>query len=216
MAFKGWPSSAIEFFDGLEFDNSKTYWQANKATYDEGVKAPMVELLAELEDEFGDGKIFRPNRDVRFSADKSPYKTAIAATLEAGGYVQLSSAGLAVGCGMWMMAADQLERFRKAIDADRTGKELVSLVADARKKSIEVTAHDALKTAPKGYPKDHPRIELLRQKGLVTWREWPVAPWLATRKAKDRVVDLLHDAQPIKGWLDRNVGPSDLPDPMRR
>jgi uncharacterized protein (TIGR02453 family) len=216
MAFKGWPSSAIEFFDGLEFDNSKTYWQANKATYDEAVKAPMVELLAELEDEFGDGKIFRPNRDVRFSADKSPYKTAIAATLGAGGYVQLSSAGLAVGCGMWMMAADQLERFRKAIDADRTGKELVSLVADARKKSIEVTAHDALKTAPKGYPKDHPRIELLRHKGLVTWREWPVAPWLATRKAKDRVVGLLHDAKPIQAWLDRNVGPSDLPDPMRR
>ena len=216
MAFKGWPSTAIEFFDGLEFDNSKTYWQANKATYESDVKAPMTELLAELEDEFGEGKIFRPNRDVRFSADKSPYKTSIAARLGDGGYVQLSSAGLAAGCGMYMMAADQLERFRAAIDADRTGEELAALVADTRAKSIEVTAHDALKTAPKGYPKDHPRIELLRQKGLVTWREWPVGSWLATRKAKDRVVGLLHDAQPILRWLDRNVGPSDLPDPMRR
>jgi uncharacterized protein (TIGR02453 family) len=216
MAFKGWPNTAIEYFDGLEFDNSKTYWQANKATYESAVKAPMVELLAELEPEFGEGKIFRPNRDVRFSADKSPYKTSIAARLGDKGYLQLSSAGLATGSGMWMMAADQLDRFRKAIDADRTGEELVALVGEARAKSIEVTAHEALKTAPKGYPKDHPRVELLRQKGLVTWREWPVAPWLATRKAKDRVVGLLHDAVPLQRWLDRNVGPSDLPDPFNR
>ena len=97
MTFSGWPAVALEFYEGLEADNSKTYWTAHKAVYEAGVLAPMDELLAELEDEFGEAKVFRPNRDIRFSADKSPYKTAIGATLSAGGYVQLSADGLAAG-----------------------------------------------------------------------------------------------------------------------
>ena len=108
VSFGGWPADAIDFYDGLEEDNSKAYWQAHKATYDRSVRGPMEELLAELAGQFGPGRIFRPNRDVRFSADKSPYKTAIGATMDNGGYLQLSAAGLAAGRGMYMMAADQL------------------------------------------------------------------------------------------------------------
>jgi uncharacterized protein (TIGR02453 family) len=215
MAFSGWPMTAIDFFDGLEEDNSREYWMAHKAVYDEDVRAPMERLLAELADEFGESKIFRPNRDVRFSADKSPYKTNIAATL-GDGYVSLSGAGLGVGTGMYWMAPDQLERFRAAIDADRTGGQLEQLVAERRKAGVEVTAHESLKTAPRGFPKDHPRIELLRLKGLITWREWPVAPWLGTRKAKTRVVELLRGSRPILDWLDTNVGASTEPNPFRR
>src|SRR5690348_1765900 len=85
VAFRGWPASAIAFFDGLAADNSKAYWQAHRAVYDADVLDPMVALLADLADEFEEGRIFRPYRDTRFSADKSPYKTAIAATLEQGG-----------------------------------------------------------------------------------------------------------------------------------
>ena len=208
--------TAIDWFDGLEEDNSREYWLAHRASYEADVKAPMQELLDELAGEFGEGKIFRPNRDIRFSADKSPYKTNIAATLGGGGYVSLSGAGLGVGTGMYWMAADQLERFRAAVADDRTGAKLEALVAERRKAGAEVTAHDSLKTAPRGYPKDHPRIELLRLKGLVTWQEWPVAPWLATRQAKTRVVDLLRGARPILAWLDANVGPSTIPEPVRR
>jgi len=211
VAFRGWPSEAIDFYDGLEEDNSRDYWQAHKPVYDSAVRAPMEALLEELAPEFGEGKIFRPNRDVRFSADKSPYKTSIAAVLGEGGYVQLSAAGLGVGNGMYMMAPDQLERFRAAIDDERTGGALVELVAATRAKDIEVTAHESLKTAPRGYPKDHPRIDLLRMKGVITWREWPVAPWLSTAKAKTRVVDLLRASRPVAGWLDEHVGPSTMP-----
>ena len=201
MTFKGWPVEAIEFYEGLEADNSKTYWQANKATYEHFVKAPMDELLVELAAEFGEGKVFRPYRDVRFSADKSPYKTAIAAHLAGGGYLQLSSDGLAAGSGMYMMAPDQLERYRQAVAVDGTGLELAGLVAEATKAGIEVMAHDALKTAPKGYPKDHPRVDLLRQKGLVAWKQWPVGAWLGTAQAKKRVVDFLRAATPLNsGW----------------
>src|SRR5882757_6536860 len=101
MPFKGWPVEAIEFFEELEADNSRAFWQAHKATYDEKIKRPMEELLDELHKEFGEGKIFRPNRDIRFSKDKSPYKTNIAGTMSKGGYISFSAEGLGVGCGMY-------------------------------------------------------------------------------------------------------------------
>ena len=211
MTFRGWPAEAIEFYEGLEADNSKTYWHEHKPTYEKLVRGPMEELLAELAGEFGAGRIFRPNRDVRFSHDKSPYKTAMGATLAGGGYVQLSASGLGAGTGMYVMAPDQLERYRRAVAGDRTGGELAAMVKRLARSGIEVSAHESLKTAPKGYPKDHPRIDLLRQKGLIYWKMWPPGPWLGTAKAKDRVVELLRAAKPLIRWLDTNVGPSEMP-----
>ena len=155
MTFRGWPVEAIEFFEGLEADNSKTYWQRNKDVYDSMVRAPMEELLAELEPEFGDGRIFRPYRDIRFSADKSPYKTNIGATI-GDGYVQLTADGLGAGSGMWEMAPDQLDRYREAVSATRSGGTLVNLVRKTREAGIDVSGHAALKTAPKGYPRITP------------------------------------------------------------
>jgi uncharacterized protein (TIGR02453 family) len=208
MAFKGWPAEAVEFYEGLEADNSKAYFQAHKAIYDEQVKAPMDELLAELAAEFGTGKVFRPNRDIRFSADKTPYKTALAAVCSDGGYIQFSAKGLGVGSGMWMMEADQLERYRRAVDDEATGGELLEIIAAGRKAKIDVTGHDVLKTAPKGYPKDHPRIEQLRYKGLIAWKEWPAGAWLGKKTAKDRVVEFFRAARPLNAWLEANVGDS--------
>jgi uncharacterized protein (TIGR02453 family) len=211
MAFRGWRAESLEFFEGLEADNSKSYWQRNKAVYETLVRAPMEELLAELAPEWGEGRIFRPYRDIRFSSDKSPYKTNIAAMI-GDGYVQLTAEGLGAGSGMWEMAADQLERYRQAVDEDRSGGKLTRLVAKARADGLEVTGHEILKTAPKGYPKDHPRIELLRCKGLITWREWPAGAWLGTRRAKDRVAEFLRLSRPLNDWLRTNVGPSALPE----
>jgi uncharacterized protein (TIGR02453 family) len=214
MAFRGWPVEAVEFFEGLEADNSKTYWQRNKEIYDSMVRAPMEELLEELAPEFGEGRIFRPYRDIRFSADKSPYKTNIAASLR-DGYVQLTADGLGVGSGMWEMAPDQLQRYREAVSGARSGGALVNLVGKARRAGLEVTGHEVLKTAPKGYPKDHPRIELLRYKGLIAWKEWPAGAWLGNRKAKDRVVEFLRASKPLNQWLRTNVGPSTSPERRR-
>jgi uncharacterized protein (TIGR02453 family) len=215
MSFQGWPEEALDFYDGLEADNSKTYWLAHKEIYDTCVLAPMAELLAELEAEHGEAKIFRPYRDVRFSKDKSPYKTAIGA--HAGdGYIQLSAAGLAAGSGMYGMAPDQLERYRAAVAADATGGALEQVIAVLRKQDIEVHGRDSLKSAPRGYPADHPRIELLRHKGLVAWKEWPVEPWLATAAAKTEVDGFLVASRPLGQWLEAHVGPSVEPASARR
>jgi len=211
MMFHGWPAEALEFFEGLEADNSKAYWQRNKPVYEELVRAPMEALLADLEPEWGEARMFRPYRDVRFSRDKSPYKTHIAARIGQG-YVQLSAEGLGAGCGMWELAPDQLERYRAAVDDDTSGKALERLATAARSKGHTVMSHDTLKTAPKGYPKDHPRIEFLRYKGLATWQDWPAGAWLGTKRAQDRVVTFFRLSKPIGAWLTKNVGPSTLPD----
>jgi uncharacterized protein (TIGR02453 family) len=207
MAFKGWPVTALEFYEGLEADNSKGYWTEQKAVYEQDVKAPMEALLAELAEEFGEGRIFRPNRDVRFSPDKSPYKTAMGATVGAG-YVQLSADGLLAASGMYHLAPDQLERYRAAVADEIRGSSLEDAIAEVRKAKVDVRGIDPLKTAPKGYPKDHVRVELLRNKGLIASKHWTPAPWLGTAAAKKRVVEVLRAARPLCAWLDAEVGPS--------
>lgn len=207
MAFSGWPEEALDFYDGLTADNSKIYWTANRGVYDELVLAPMAELVDELGAEFGDTKIFRPYRDVRFSPDKTPYKTHIGAMVGRG-YVQLSAHGLAAGDGMYVMAPDQLDRYRRAVASDRTGPELEQVIATVEKAGIGVSGRDTLKSAPRGYPADHPRIGLLRHKGLVAWQEWPAGAWLGTAEAKDRVVTFLRTTRPLSEWLAGQVGPS--------
>jgi uncharacterized protein (TIGR02453 family) len=215
MAFEGWPVAALDFYDGLEEDNSKAYWTAHKATYDAAVLGPMTDLTDELAGRFGAVKIFRPNRDVRFTTEKSPYKTAIGAIVGTG-YVQFSASGLAAGNGMYQLASDQLDRYRKAVAEDVTGHELKRIIAEITDRGIAVTGRDVLKTAPRGYSADHPRIELLRYKGLVAWKEWGVPPWLGTPAAGDEVAGFLAATQPLADWLMDQVGPSDLPESRRR
>ena len=214
MTFKGWSDEALDFFEGLEADNSKAYWQANKPNYESAVREPMELLVAELEPKLGPGKIFRPYRDVRFSKNKAPYKENVAAIIGSS-YIQLSSAGLAVGGGMWELESDQLQRYREAVDDDTTGKKLASLVKKAEESGLLVISHGELKTAPRGYAKDHPRIRLLRYKGIATWQEWPPAKWLGTAKAKEHITDSLRKGRPIATWLEANVGPSTLPPSSR-
>lgn len=207
MAFRGWSPEAVEFFEGLRADNSKTYWNAHKEIYETSVRGPMEELLDELSGEFGPGRIARPYRDIRFRTDKSPYKTEIYATLDRGGYVRFSAEGLTAALGYHMMATVQLERYRQAVDSKTHGARLAEIVERLRDKGLQVGGGQALKTAPRGFPSDHPRIELLRFKGLICWQQWPVAPWLETAEAKDRVAGFLRTAAPLHRWLDQQVGP---------
>lgn len=212
--FKGWPREAMDWFAGIEANNTRDWFHANRATYDAAVRGPIEALLDDATGEFGEGKVFRPNRDTRFAADKSPYKTNLAAVVprpEGGAfYLSLSSSGLYVGAGYYMMAKDQLERFRAAVADDRTGPAIEQVVAGVRAAGLELGG-EALTSAPRGYPKDHPRIELLRRKGLVAGREHPPRAWLHTAAAEGRVFDVWRAVAPMHGWLDDHVGHSHEP-----
>jgi len=205
MAFSGWPEEALDFYDGLTADNSKSYWTEHRASYDQKILGPMTDLTEELAAEFGEPKIFRPYRDVRFSADKTPYKTHIGATLGHAGYIQLSAEGLGAGAGMWEMNPEQLARYREAVADDGPGSDLEQVIAVIEKADITVHGHGALKSAPRGYPADHPRVALLRYKGVTAWKQWPVEPWLETAEAKDHIVSFLRTAQPLCSWLTAHV-----------
>jgi uncharacterized protein (TIGR02453 family) len=156
----------------------------------------MAELLTGLSAEFGPSRIARPYRDVRFRADKSPYKTEIYATFDRGGYVNFSADGLTAAHGSFAMTAAQLERYRRAVDDDADGVHLAEIAGRLRAEGLEVGGGQALKTAPRGYSADHPRIELLRYKGLICWHHWPVEPWLHTAEASGKVAGVLRAAAP--------------------
>jgi uncharacterized protein (TIGR02453 family) len=213
MAFTGFPDEAIRFYDGLIADNSRTYWQANKAVFERAVQGPMRALLEALP-EHAPYHVFRPNRDVRFSKDKTPYKDHIGAYGEseggAGFYVQFSATGMIAGSGYYHMASDQLDRFRQALDREAVGAEVAAITEALRKKGLEISAIGALKTAPRGYSRDHPRIDLLRLKGLVGTRRWTPARWMQTKAVVDRVRDTWEVAAPMNAWLDAHVGPSTI------
>lgn len=205
VRFEGFPPEAVEFLDGLELNNHREWFQANKAVYERACREPMKALVAELEPEFGESKIFRINRDVRFSPDKSPYKTWVAAVIGRN-YVSLSTEGFYVGGGMYKPSSDGLKRFRAAIHAEGFGRDLERIVGTLERKGYEVETHDRLKTAPKGYSQDHPRIELLRMKDIVAGRGFPPEPWLSTREALKRVKRIFQDLGPLNTWLERHVG----------
>ena len=207
MGFSGWPVEALDFYEGLEADNSKSYWTSHKAVYTEQVLRPMEELAEAQAPEFGEAKIFRPYRDVRFSHDKTPYKTHIGAVIGETGYIQFSADGLAAGAGMWQLEPPRLARYRAAVADDGSGGELSDIVAALEKAGIEIHGHGALKSAPRGYSTDHPRIGLLRYKGLTSWQGWPPEPWLHTPAVTDRVVAFLRASADLCSWLTTHASP---------
>ncbi len=205
MAFGGWPAEALAFYAGLEDDNSKEYWTSRKAVYQEQVLRPMEELLEELAPRFGEPKIFRPYRDIRFSTDKTPYKTHIGATLGSSCYVQLSADGLSAGSGRWHLEPAELALYRSGV-AGPDGAELAAVVAGLEKAGVEVHGHGSLKSAPRGYPADHPRIDLLRHKGLTTWRHWGSGPWLSTPAPAAEISAFFRTSAALCEWLTAHVG----------
>lgn len=203
--FGGWKGDFKGFFLGLKLNNSKAYFEGHRKQYEQDVKAPMVALLADLESEFGAARISRPNRDIRFSADKSPYKANIYATTSAGGYIALDADGLAAGGGRHMFDPSQLAGYRKAVDAKVSGEKLASIVSALRAKGYDVEGQE-LKRVPPPHAQDHPRAELLKHKTLFYWRRWALEPWIATPKALERVRQAWLDGADLEAWLARHLG----------
>ena len=208
MAFQGFPEAALDFYDDLEVDNSKAFWEQHKQTYQSAVAAPMRELTDALADEFGEAKLFRPYRDVRFSKDKSPYKTHqgayVAVAPATGYYVQIGAPGVMVGAGFYDASAERLAAMRTAIDDDRRGRELEQIVADLTATGWEVGG-DRLKTAPRGWDPGHPRIELLRHKTFTVSHHYGFDAVIHTPALVDRVRDDWRTTAPLIDWLTRHA-----------
>lgn len=206
MTFTGIPVAALDFYEDLEADNTKAFWTAHKAVYDESVRAPLEALAAALAPEFGAPKFFRPYRDVRFAKDKTPYKIHQGVWFaESSRYLQVSAAGLMLAAGYWDCSAAQIERLRRGVADEVAGAALERAVAALTTAGLTV-AGSRLTRVPSGFPKDHPRAELLRYRTLTTQREFGAPAWLATRRAEREVVKAWRQLEPLVAWLDTHVG----------
>ena len=204
MTFAGFPVAALDFYDDLEMDNTKSFWDAHKATYNDAVKAPMTALTDALSDEFGQAKIFRPYRDVRFSKDKQPYKTHQGAFVPlgpaCGWYVEISARGVRTGSGFYEASSPNLARIREAIDNDLHGKQLAAILKKAERAGFEIGG-ERLKTSPRGYDVDHPRIELLRHKSITVGRSLGFEPVIHEPALLDAVRKDWRALRPFVEWV---------------
>jgi len=202
--FTGFPVAALDFYDDLEVDNTRSFWEQHKATYAEAVRAPMTALVTGLEPEFGAPKVFRPYRDVRFAKDKTPYKTHqgafVAAGPSTGWYVEISARGTRSGAGFYDASGPRLAAIRQAMAHDLHGPQLEKILARLIDEGFDISG-DQLKTSPRGYDADHPRIALLRHKTLFAGRRYgfdadDIGPGLL-----DRVRDDWRSLRPLVEWV---------------
>lgn len=209
--FQGWPADAPAFLAEITADNSPEFWAANRHRHARAVDAPMRALAVELEGEFGPLRVFRPYRNRRFRPDADRYRTDAGATARSGtdGVVYgvvLSARVLSVAVGHWMFDGAQLRRYRAGID--EVGEELERVLAELDPDGgLAVVPGPRLTGTPRGHRSGHPRIDLLRLRGLQVGREWPVGGWLQTPEPLSRVRAAWRAAAPLAAWLDAHVGP---------
>jgi uncharacterized protein (TIGR02453 family) len=215
--FEGFGEHAVDFYDGLVADNSKSYWTDHKAIYQADVREPMEALLAELSGEFatdfGRATVFRPYRDVRFAKDKTPYKTHCGGVIEPGRgagayYVELSPDGIRTGGGCFHLQPDQLARFRTAVAESIHGEALAKILTKLEKAGWDIKG-DRLATRPRGVPADHPRLDLLRYRSVYATRTWPPDDVLHERTLLDRVRKAWRALRPFNEWARDHVGTSE-------
>jgi uncharacterized protein (TIGR02453 family) len=207
--FSGIPVAALDFYDDLEVDNTRSFWAAHKETYETAVRGPMTALAQALEPEFGAAKVFRPHRDVRFAKDKTPYKTHQGVFVPhgpaTGYYVQVAAPGVRVGVGYYEASGPRLARIRAAIDDERRGTDLERLLGELEAAGWE-RGGETLKTSPRGYDADHPRIDLLRHKSMTLGKSYGFAPFIHTPELLDRVRTDWREAAPFVEWVSDNAG----------
>ena len=202
--FRGFPEAALDFYDDLEVDNTKSYWEAHKHVYSECVKAPMTALCDALAPEFGDAKIFRPYRDVRFAKDKTPYKTHQGAFVgvapRPGGTSRSRRAASGSAAGSTRPRVSGWPRSATPWPTTRPARGCSGSCASSSGPASR-SRGEQLKTSPRGYDADHPRIELLRRKQLFAAAALRVRAFHPRARAARARAGGLARVKPLVSWL---------------
>jgi uncharacterized protein (TIGR02453 family) len=207
----GFGKDLIKYYLQLEENNNREWFHAHRDMYDNNVAFPLKNLAADLSTQYGPVKTFRPYRNVRFWPDLPPLNEHASLTVSAQSnsafYLRIDADGMLLGAGNWQPSKAQLTQFR-AIAATDTGAHAILAVLDQmRKHAYELMTDNALKSAPRGYPKDHPNIDLLRLKSLSLTSHFAPGPWLYTSKCRDMVMAGWQSLTPWIHWLDANLPP---------
>jgi len=223
--FRGFSPDALQFLVDLAFNNERAWFQPRKQEYERLLKEPLEALCSDLAVELAARDIplrsdpqkspFRIYRDTRFSKDKSPYKTNVAASFpwvgngeatsegqserHGGGYFSLSPEGTYMGGGMWHPEPARLAAFRRAV-ADDTKRTLAALNDPTFLARFEPVHGDSLKRTPQGYPPDHPQADLLRLKDVTFGREMPLDE-VSSASLPSKLADDFAAAVPVMRFL---------------
>jgi uncharacterized protein (TIGR02453 family) len=221
--FQGFAKEAPRFFHELAVEMNREWFLAHKAEYQALWVEPMQALLEDVRAglkgvykgiALAEPKVFRIHRDVRFAADKTPYKLNCAAVLRLGagegmedGSALYLHLGLEEWCGggFYGFTPEQLVRWRKKIAAEKTGAPFAKLMAAAEKAGLTHDAEDVLVRPPRGIDPAHPRVDLLRHKGCVLG--FPAIPRGLIHKPAFRgwLVEQATKAAPVIRWLHREI-----------
>jgi uncharacterized protein (TIGR02453 family) len=219
--FAGFPPEALSFFRRLKRNNNRPWFQKHKDEYEENVRFPMQCLIAGLGPRMADvapdfdfdpkKSIFRIYRDTRFSNNKTPYKTNIAAYFQARGkkspaerpglYVGIELGEIFIGGGLYMPSGDQLKSIRQSL-VEHPDEYLSLIENPGFKKMFGEVMGDKLVKAPLGYPKDHPMIAHLRLKQFFVGVELGEGECLKPRFA-DTVAKYFAGTMPFVRWLEK-------------
>jgi uncharacterized protein (TIGR02453 family) len=224
--FTGFPGECLRFFTQLSRNNNRTWFEAHRQEYEEYVLDPARLFISAMgkrlraiapnivADPRIDKGIFRIHRDTRFSKDKSPYKTHLAIFMWEGEgkkldcpgfYFQLEPKSLVIGGGIYIFNKNQLAAYRRTVDDDRRGGELVKILETARRHFPVPMQSGMYKKVPRGYPPDHPRAELLKHQGLTVGEETPVPTSVHSARCLDYVYKRFEKMAGLQRWL-REMG----------
>lgn len=220
--FVGFPDEGLRFLKQLKKNNNREWFAKHKPEYEDFVKLPMQSMIAGLKapmekvaPEFEVNpkrSMFRIYRDTRFSNDKTPYKTHVAAVFHlrghweqsAGFYVHIEPGGVYAGGGIYMPDGDQLKKIRRAI-ADHA-EEFQAIVGSPKfKRTFKGLESEQLQRAPLGYTPDHPMIEWLKYKSFHTGVGWKESA-ASSPKLIDKLVGVYAGLLPMVRFLNTALG----------
>lgn len=217
MSFTGFPKEGVSWFQALSIAQNREWFAQNKAAFEalwlEPTKALLAEVKTPLEKiykrKLGEPKVFRLNRDVRFSKDKSPYKRWMAGMLPFAGFKPMEGPAALyfhlgmddeVAFGFYVLESPQVKKLRAAILDEKSGRELQKHVDAAKKQGLRVESMEVLKRAPPGVDPNHPRVELLKHKALALGTDAIPKSVRYSAKFKDWVLDEARAAAPVLAW----------------
>jgi uncharacterized protein (TIGR02453 family) len=221
FVFAGFPPEALKFFRGLARHNDREWFAAHKGDYEEHVLRPAQAFVVEMGARLrrlspdihvdprtnGSGSIFRIHRDIRFSKDKTPYKTHLgiffwegARSGGPGYYFHLEPPRLELYVGKYILDKPQLQAWRAAVDDPRRGPALAALLAKATRKGYELGG-EGYKRVPAGFAPDHPRAALLRHDSVWLRAAGDLPPELHSRELLAWCFTRWRDLHPLQAWL---------------
>jgi len=216
--FYNFPRETFSFLSDLSSNNYRAWFEANKARFRRVVEEPVEDFVsvmaARMTQAFKDvthlhAKVFRIHRDLRFSKDKTPYKTHIGIRFNEDVsmncatpffYVQLEAENVLFVVGQKKFEGESIDRYRTAVMNEQSGRALEVLVRKFRANGADLQG-DQWQRVPRGYPADHGRANLLRFKGLYVGQSLPVTNQVHGSGFVGMCLDQFANGKPLYDWL---------------